>query len=166
MLGKSEGRRRGWQRMKHLDGIKDSMGMSLSKFREMVEGRKAWCGIVYGVTELDTTEWLNNNNNTIWIISIRLKIINDQHPEILQWLCSHHCAPTIATSLVSNHTDLVFSCFQMKSSNLSSFIFGFFYSNVWGSSLLLHISVTCPCFHCYIVFQFETILCLINLRRY
>ena len=42
--------------MRCLDGITDSMDMSLSKFQEIVEGRKAWCGAVYGVTELDMTE--------------------------------------------------------------------------------------------------------------
>ena len=56
MLGKSEGRRRGQQRMRCLDGITDSMDMSLNKFQEILEGRKAWCGAVYGATELDTTE--------------------------------------------------------------------------------------------------------------
>ena len=39
-----------------MDDITDSMDMSLSKFQEIVEGRKAWCGAVYGVTELDMIE--------------------------------------------------------------------------------------------------------------
>ena len=49
MLGKIEGRRRrGWQRMRWLDGITDSMEMSLSKLREMVKGRVAWRSVVHG----------------------------------------------------------------------------------------------------------------------
>ena len=52
MLRKIEGRRRnGQQRMRLLDGITDSMNMSLSKLREMVKDRKAWCVVVYGVSK-------------------------------------------------------------------------------------------------------------------